>query len=74
MYYEEVRRFRVAVRCSPDRSGALVLTDPSARKLLCALHRAGEGAYHLFDYETQEAIVCRPVKQIGSDAAEGEAM
>jgi hypothetical protein len=71
MDYEEVGRFQVAVRRSPDRSGALVLSDASARKLRSALHAAGEGAYHVFDYATQEAIIYRPVKQVGLDAAEG---
>jgi len=55
----EVKRFRVAVR--RGSSGlSLKCTDASGRRIHAAVERAGEGAYHVFDYTTQEAVILKP--------------
>jgi len=59
----EVKRFHIAVRCSSN--GLMFkLTDASSRKVRAAVEKAGEGAYHVFDYETQDAIIMKPERTI----------
>ena len=53
---KEVRRFRVGVRRSSNGL-ALKCTDAASAKIRAAVEKAGEGAYHNFDYETQEAVI-----------------
>lgn len=55
----EAARFHVAVR----RGGGLnmELTDASSRKVRKAVEKAGDGAFHVFDYDTQEAVIMAPV-------------
>lgn len=57
----EVRRFRVAIRMGSNGM-KLKLTDASSEKVRKAVSKAGEGAYHSFDYETQEAIIYKRKK------------
>ena len=55
----EVARFHVAVRMG--RQGLQVkLTDASTAKVKKALEKAGDYAFHRFDYETQEAVIMAP--------------
>lgn len=42
----------------------LKCTDASTRRIRAAVERAGEGAYHVFDYMTQEAVIMRPTRQV----------
>lgn len=58
----EVKRFHVAVRRG-SQGFSLKLTDTSSQRVRNAEAKAGEGSYHVFDYETQEAIIMRPTKQ-----------
>jgi hypothetical protein len=53
---KEVRRFHVAVRRSSN-GFAFKCTDASSAKIRAAVEKAGDGAYHKFDYETQEAVI-----------------
>jgi len=53
---KEVRRFRVAVLRSSNGL-AFKCTDASSAKVRAAVEKAGENAYHKFDYETQEAVI-----------------
>ena len=57
----EVRRFRVGVRAG--RQGlSLKVTDGGSRKIKAAVEKAGEGAYYVFDYYNQEAVILAPEK------------
>ena len=56
---KEVRRFYVALRAG--RGGTMLkLTVGGSRKVAAATAKAGVGAYHVFDYDTQEAIIMAP--------------
>ena len=60
---KEVRRFHIAIR----RSGnglSLKLTDASSEKVRRAVEKAGDGAYYLFDHDTQDAVIMKPEKSI----------
>lgn len=53
---KEVRRFHVAIRLSGN--GLMMkCTDASSEKIRKAEDKAGRGAYHEFDYETQQAVI-----------------
>ena len=55
----EVKRFRVAVRVGGQ--GLLVkCTDAASRRIRRECEKAGEGAWHEFDYEMQEAVIFVP--------------
>lgn len=55
----EVKRFHVAVR--PGAQGLMLkLTDASSARLRREVEKAGEGAWHEFDYMTQEAVIFQP--------------
>jgi len=64
-----VARFHVAIRPSRDNFGPLLgfiprrieLTTGSSNRVEKAVRKAGEGAYHVFDYGTQEAVILAPV-------------
>lgn len=55
----EVRRFRVAIRLSGNGL-MLKCSDASSERIRKAVEKAGRGAYHEFDYETQEAVIFAP--------------
>jgi len=58
---EEVKPFRVAIR--PGSNGmSLKVSDGGSRRIRSALAKAGEGAYHQFDYITQEVLILKPSK------------
>lgn len=57
---KEVTRFHVAVRRSGAMGLTIKVTDGGSRRIRAAVAKAGEGAYHSFDYETQEAIILAP--------------
>jgi len=60
---KEVKRFRVGVRLSGNGM-MLKVTDGGTRRIRAAVAKAGEGAYHTFDYETQEAVIMAPEKTV----------
>lgn len=52
----EVKRFHMAMRVGS--SGIKVkCTDASSSRIRREVEKAGDGAYHVFDYETQEAVI-----------------
>lgn len=53
---KEVKRFRVGVRMG-SQGFTLKVTDGGTRRIREAVAKAGEGAFHGFDYDTQEAII-----------------
>lgn len=56
---KEVRRFHIAIRLSGN--GLMMkCTDASSERIRKAVEKAGRGAYHEFDYETQEAVIFAP--------------
>jgi len=59
----EVRRFRVGVRVG-SQGFSLKVSDGGSRRIRSAVAKAGEGAYHVFDYGTQEAVIMKPESQI----------
>jgi ribosomal protein S6 len=60
---KEVKRFRVGVRLG-SQGMSYKVTDGGSRRIRAAVAKAGEGAYHVFDYETQEAVIMAPVETI----------
>jgi hypothetical protein len=59
----EVSRLKVALRLGSN--GLQVkCTDASTRRIRTAIAKAGTGAYHEFDYETQEAVIFKPQSQM----------
>jgi hypothetical protein len=61
--YEEVKRFRVGIRRG-DQGLVMKVTDGGTRRIHAAVEKAGDGAYHAFDYDTQEAVIMAPVDVI----------
>ena len=60
---KEIRRFHVAIYLGSQ--GLKVKLKPgSTRRVHAAVAKAGEGAYHLFDFETQEAVIMAPASTI----------
>jgi len=55
----EVNRFRVGIRRG-SQGYTFKCTDGGSRKIRAAIETAGEGAYHVFDYDTQEAVIMAP--------------
>jgi hypothetical protein len=55
----EVKRFRVGVRMSGSGL-SMKVTDGGSRRVRSAVMKAGDGAYHVFDYSAQEAVIMRP--------------
>lgn len=55
----EVKRFHVAIRVSGNGL-MLKCTDASSGRIRKAVEKAGEGAYHRFDYGSQEAVIYAP--------------
>lgn len=60
---KEVKRFHIALRRGAQ-GFKIKLTDGSTRKVHMAVKKAGKGAWYVFDYSTQEAIICIPDKEI----------
>lgn len=60
---KEVKRFRVGVRRG-SQGFTYKVTDGGSRKIRAAVEKAGVGAYHVFDYMTQEAVIMAPDKVI----------
>lgn len=54
----EVKRFRVGVRHGDGLQ--MVVTDGGSRRIRQAVAKAGDGAWHTFDYTTQEAVILVP--------------
>ncbi len=59
----EVKRFRVGIRLG-SQGLSYKVTDGGSRRIRSAVAKAGEGAYHLFDYSSQEAVIMKPDSQI----------
>ena len=56
---KEVKRFHVGLR----RSGnglMLKCTDASSARIEREVAKAGDGAYHVFDYDVQDAVIMAP--------------
>lgn len=60
---EEVKRFRVGIR-QGVQGLSLKVTDGGSRRIRKEIEKAGDGAYNVFDYMTQEAVIMKPVKVI----------
>lgn len=59
----EVKRFHIAIRAGSN--GLLFkCTDGASRRIRAAVAKAGEGAYHVFDYSAQDAVIMMPESQI----------
>lgn len=56
---KEVKRFRIAIRYAANRM-AYKVSDGGSRRIRKEVAKAGDGAYHVFDYETQEAVIMTP--------------
>jgi hypothetical protein len=59
----EVKRFHVAVRTG-SQGLSLKVSDGGSRRIRKAVAAAGEGAYHVFDYGTQEAVIMNSVTTV----------
>jgi hypothetical protein len=59
----EVKRFHVAVRTG-DNGLRIKCTDGATRRIRAAVAKAGEDAYYVFDYMTQEAVILKPEAQL----------
>src|SRR5271157_6212623 len=59
----EIKRFRFGVRMGGNGL-SLKVTDGGSRKIRSEVAKAGNGAYHVFDYFSQQAVVMAPEKQI----------
>lgn len=54
-----VRKFRVGIRRGAQGM-CLKVTDKGSRKIRAAVEKAGDDAWHEFDYDTQEALIFAP--------------
>ncbi len=54
----EVKRFRIGIRRG-SQGLSLKVTDAGSRRIRAEVAKAGEGAYHEFDYDTQEAVIMK---------------
>lgn len=62
-YDREVKRFRIGLRRGMQ-GFTIKVTDAGTRRIRAAVAKAGDGAYHVFDYATQEAVIMAPDKVI----------
>ena len=62
----EVKRFHVAVRLS-GQGLMLKVSDGGSRRIRREVAKAGEGAYHLFDYTEQSVLIMKPASQVPLD-------
>jgi hypothetical protein len=67
---KEVKRFHVGVRRSSN-GPSFKVTDGGSRRIHAAMEKAGENAYHVFDYETQEAVIMAPEKVVPMEQWQG---
>jgi hypothetical protein len=58
----EVKRFRVGVKRS--YGFRFECTSAASRKIRAEVAKHGDGAYHVFDYETQEAVIMVPESKV----------
>lgn len=58
----EVKRFHVAVRMGAQGM-MLKCTDASSARIRREVEKAGEGAYYVFDYTSQEAVIFAPASK-----------
>ena len=58
---KELKRFRVAVE---QHGLSLKVSDGSSRRIRSKVAKAGDDAYHVFDYETQEAVIMVPTGKV----------
>lgn len=58
-----VKRFRVGLRRS-DGGMQIKCTDAATRRIRAEVAKAGDGAYYVFDYATQEAVIMKPESQV----------
>jgi hypothetical protein len=56
---KEVKRFHVGVRRG-DQGLSFKVTDGGSRRIRHEVAKAGDGAYHVFDYEFQDAVIMAP--------------
>jgi len=55
----EVKRFRVGLRMGSQ--GFLIkVTDGGSRRIRREVSKAGEGAFFVFDYSEQSAVIMKP--------------
>ena len=54
-----VKLFHAAIRYAANRM-AYKVSDGGSRRIRKEVGKAGKGAYHVFDYETQEAVIMAP--------------
>jgi len=59
----EVKRFHVGVRRG-DQGLSLKVTDGGSRRIRSEVAKAGEEAWHEFDYGTQEAVILVPGEKV----------
>lgn len=59
----EVKRFHVAIRMGSNGLSFKV-SDGGSRRIRKEIIKAGEGAYHIFDYSAQDAVILRPEKLV----------
>lgn len=59
----EVKRFRVGIRLG-SQGMTYKVTDGGSRRIRKEVAKAGKNAYHLFDYETQEAVIMASDKTV----------
>lgn len=57
---KEVKRFHVGVRPGANNPCVFKVTDGGSRRIRAETEKAGDGAYHVFDYECQDAIIMAP--------------
>jgi hypothetical protein len=58
-----VKRFRVSLR-QAGNGLAIKCTPGASRRIRAEVAKAGEGAYHVFDYSTREAVIMKPLWQM----------
>lgn len=54
--FKEVKRFRVGIRMG-GQGLMFKVTDGGTRRIRAEIMKAGKGAFHNFDYSTQEAVI-----------------
>lgn len=55
----EVKRFRIALRIG-SQGMSIKVSDGGSRRIRKEVEKAGDGAYYVFDYATQEAVIMKP--------------
>jgi hypothetical protein len=58
-----IKRFRVGLR-QGDNSMQIKCTPGASRRIRTEVAKAGDGAFHVFDYSTQEAVIMKPESQV----------